>query len=306
MIQLVLDLLVPGGGEVPASPAATFSKEKRPDSSVDQSHSAIKKEANSLPLVFSHPQATRAVALSGVRVGYRFERARRRSIGFSVDSDGLTVRAPTWVPLGQVEAALHDRSAWVLRKLGESRERQARQQGACIEWRDGAAFPLLGGQVRVVLDPAHDFGAAGAVLDAENASTAVQGGHARTLRVGLPTAAAPEQIRDAVQAWLMRHARDHFQQRLNHFAPLLQVRWHKLSLSSAGTRWGSARADGAIRLNWRLVHFDPAVVDYVVAHELSHLRVMDHSPRFWDTVRSVVPDYAELRGRLRHEVIPHW
>jgi hypothetical protein len=48
------------------------------------------------------------------------------------------------------------------------------------------------------------------------------------------------------------------------------------------------------------------VIDYVVAHELSHLRVMDHSPRFWDTVRTVVPDYAQLRGRLKDEQIPPW
>ena len=58
------------------------------------------------------------------------------------------------------------------------------------------------------------------------------------------------------------------------------VQWTSLRLSSAETRWGSAKADGSIRLNWRLLHYRPAVIDYVVAHELAHLRVMDHSPRF--------------------------
>ena len=67
-------------------------------------------------------------------------------------------------------------------------------------------------------------------------------------------------------------------------------------LSNAGTRWGTAHSDGLIRLNWRLIHFRLPVIDYVVAHELSHLRVMDHSPRFWDTVGTVVPDYAQLRA----------
>ena len=104
----------------------------------------------------------------------------------------------------------------------------------------------------------------------------------------------------------MRQARRIFTQRLDHFAPTLSVQWHKMSLSSAGTRWGSASADGSIRLNWRLVHFKQAVIDYVVVHELSHLRVMDHSPRFWDTVRSVVPDYAALRGQLKDESVPRW
>jgi predicted metal-dependent hydrolase len=104
----------------------------------------------------------------------------------------------------------------------------------------------------------------------------------------------------------MRQARQLFLQRLDHFAPQLQVRWRKLSLSNAGTRWGSACIDGSIRLNWRLIHFRQAIIDYVVVHELSHLRVMDHSARFWDTVRSVVPDYAALRGQLKDEQTPHW
>jgi predicted metal-dependent hydrolase len=104
----------------------------------------------------------------------------------------------------------------------------------------------------------------------------------------------------------MRQAQATFKQRLDHFAPLLQVQWRKLSLSNAGTRWGSARIDGSIRLNWRLIHFRPPVIDYVVAHELSHLRVMDHSAQFWDTVRTVVPDYASLRGQLKDDAIPKW
>ncbi len=104
----------------------------------------------------------------------------------------------------------------------------------------------------------------------------------------------------------MRQAQQLFTERLHHFAPQLGVQWRKLSLSSAGTRWGSATSDGAIRLNWRLIHFRRSVIDYVVVHELSHLRVMDHSPRFWDTVRSVVPDYQDLRGELRDEALPRW
>ena len=60
----------------------------------------------------------------------------------------------------------------------------------------------------------------------------------------------------------------------------------------------SASADGRIRLNWRLMHLKPALIDYVVVHELSHLRVMDHSPQFWDAVGTVMPDHAVLRKEL--------
>ena len=104
----------------------------------------------------------------------------------------------------------------------------------------------------------------------------------------------------------MRQASRVFTERMEHYAPLLGVHWKKLSLSSASTRWGTASADGGIRLNWRLIHFRLPVIDYVVAHELSHLRVMDHSPRFWDTVASVVPDYQVLRSQLRDDALPPW
>lgn len=261
-----------------------------------------------VPAAFTHPRANRELRLGNAVVGYLFQRAKRRTIGFVVGPDGLVVRAPKWTPVPEVEAALREKSLWITRKLGESRERQQRQHEARIAWSDGVVLPLFGKPIRVALDPGHAFGAVGAQLDTIAPHEGADGVDvaARVLRVGLPTSATPEQIRDAVQAWLMRQAREHFKERLDHFAPLLQVQWRKLSLSSAGTRWGSARIDGAIRLNWRLIHFRPAVIDYVVAHELSHLRVMDHSARFWDTVRTVVPDYAELRGQLKDDAIPKW
>jgi predicted metal-dependent hydrolase len=253
------------------------------------------------PVNYAHPRANRQVRLDGAVVAYSFARGKRRTIGFSIGPDGLAVRAPRWTPLGEVDAALQEKAAWILRKLVETRERQASQQQAQVVWQAGAELPYLGQTVRVVLDAGHGFAAKGAHLAAD-----VDGTGTRLLQVALPQAATPEQVRDAVQAWLMRQAKELFAARLDHFAPQLQVQWKKLSLSNAGTRWGSAKSDGSIRLNWRLIHFSPAVVDYVVAHELSHLRVMDHSPRFWDTVRSVVPDYADLRGQLKDPAIPQW
>ena len=257
------------------------------------------------PATFRHPQATRESLLDGVLVAYEFTRGKRRTIGFSVGPDGLAVRAPKWVPLYEIDKAVAEKSAWILQKLQQTRERHQRLESARIEWRDGCILPFLGEQVVLVLDPRPAFGAVGAELKGGGLDS-LPGVIRLSLHVGLPHSATAEQIRDAVQAWLMRQATRIFTERLDHFAPTLGVQWRKLGLSSAGTRWGSASADGSIRLNWRLIHFKQSVIDYVVVHELSHLRVMDHSPRFWDTVRAVVPDYAELRGQLKDEAVPRW
>ena len=95
-------------------------------------------------------------------------------------------------------------------------------------------------------------------------------------------------------------------QRLNQHAPLLGVRWSRLSLSHARTRWGSARQDGHIRLHWRLVHLPLSLVDYVVVHELAHLHEMNHSPRFWAWVERILPDHRERRVSLRQVDLSQW
>lgn len=249
-------------------------------------------------LAFRHPRAEREIRLGEILVAYEFKRARRRSIGMVVSTDGLSVRAPRWVGLGEVEAALRDKAEWIRNKLAEQHERARKQDAARIDWRDGTSLPFMGETVILVLDDR----VTGTVLHSE--AQALPGVPRLTLHVGLPQSAQPEQIRDAVQSWLQRQAKRVFEERCQLFAQRLGVSVKRLSLSSAQTRWGSASADGSIRLNWRLVHFGMPTIDYVVAHELAHLREMNHSPRFWDVVRSVIPDLDEARGRLRDQVLP--
>jgi predicted metal-dependent hydrolase len=240
-----------------------------------------------------HPRANRVVLLSGFGVHYELRRARRRSIGFSVGVEGLAVSAPRWVSLADIEEVLGERAEWIVRKLREQRDRRDRIEAARIAWGDGARVPFLGRHVRVVLDPA----VVGALLQE------VQAGEPR-LHVGLPRQAAPHQVRDAVQSWLQRQARRVFEERCAQIAPRLGVRMKRLALSSALTRWGSANANGSIRLHWRLIHFALPVIDYVAAHELAHLREMNHSPAFWDIVRSVAPDYEHARRQLDDGAMP--
>ena len=247
---------------------------------------------------FQHPRAARSIALSGHQVGYEFRRARRRSIGFVVGTEGLSVSAPRWVAVAEVEQALQAKASWILRKLHEQQERARRLQAAKVVWQDGTSLPFLGETVIVLLDGR----ITGAQLNSD--AQALPGVPRRTLHLGLPQTATQDQIRELVQTWLQRQARQVFEERCAFFAPQLAVRIKRLSLSSAATRWGSASADGSVRLNWRLIHFALPVIDYVVTHELAHLREMNHSPAFWEVVRSVLPDFERSRGALRSEVLP--
>ena len=274
---------------------------------------------------FRHPEASRELLLQmpgleggqagRVLVAYALERVRRRSIGFTVSAAGLAVRAPTRLALSAVDDAVRSKAGWIVRKLHDARKRAVRQANSAIVWQDGAVLPYLGWVLRVRIDAAAP--ATGALqapagggpgwelrirLPAPRSASATDGAPVSTPG-GDPHAAA---LRRAVHAWMLRQARLHFSARLDHFAPLLGVQWKQLALTNARTRWGSAKSDGSIRLNWRLLHCAPAVLDYVVVHELAHLRVMDHSPRFWATVATVVPDHAALRCCLRDTAIPRW
>lgn len=241
-----------------------------------------------------HPQATHTVPLEAARVAYLLVRSSRRSIGLEVGNQGLTVRAPLRASMADIETVLRDKAHWVIAKLNQRASQVAHTHR--IQWLHGSSLPYLGGQLQLHLDPA---AARSGTLGALDSARWV-------LHLPLAPEASPCSVRAAVAAWWLRHARDLFVQRLQHFAPTLAVQWRSLRMSNAQTRWGSAKVDGSIMLNWRLLHYRLPVLDYVVIHELSHLRVMDHSPRFWDVVQSVCPDYATLRAELRRQPAPLW
>jgi hypothetical protein len=252
-------------------------------------------------------------------VAYVFQRGQRTTIGLSVGVQGLSVRAPRWATLAAVDEVLQHKADWVLRKLAQAGQRHQTLQHERMTWGDGTRLAWLGRHLtlRQGLPPAVDPGAAPDAIHGMALPTASAAPRRRTqlvpvqcvgdeLWVALPAEATDSAWPAAVQAWMAGEALRHFEQRLNHFAPLLQVKWTRLGLSNASTRWGSAKADGSIRLHWRLMQFDTEVLDYVVAHELSHLRHMDHSPRFWQTVATVVPDHTRLRARLRGTRLSTW
>lgn len=229
----------------------------------------------------AHP--TRQITIQGQTISYTLTRAKRRSVGLIVGSHGLAVRAPKWTPIYEIEAFIQEKAQWIVKKLYECEQRQARSHKAAIAWEHGAVIDYLGEPLTLQL------GALYTTIDTAQ----------RRIWLALPANSTPKQIQETTQAAIGRAALLLFEERLNHYAPLLGVHWTSLKLSNAGGRWGSATSNGTIRLNWRLMHFRLPVIDYVVVHELSHLRHMDHSPRFWDTVESIMPDYAALKKELR-------
>ena len=245
------------------------------------------------PVLLRHPQATHTVELNRVSVAYLLVRSSRRSIGMEVSAQGLTVRAPLRASHTVIESVLREKTRWILQKLSDRAVRV--DSTPRVHWQDGSSMPFLGGELQLRLHP-----------QAPRTGELLSIGPQRwVLHLCADVEASAEQVRAVVAAWWLRHARQLLTERLQHYAPAMGVQWRSLRLSNARTRWGSAKADGSIMLNWRLLHYRLPVLDYVVIHELAHLRHMDHSPHFWAVVESVCPDYLQLRQALK-QPCPDW
>jgi predicted metal-dependent hydrolase len=264
------------------------------NSAPSETSPSIPSQTNYLPV---HPQSNRWLEHEGRKFHYHLKRGSRRTIGLQVGSDGLVVSAPRWALVGDIARVVAERAAWAVEKLREARERDEAHMRQKIVWANGVCLPYLGRQIKVVLDPQ---------TRAEGLSHPELVGEMPTLKLRLMPDANEVQIREKVQAWLAKQAKELFAQRLDHYAPRLAVAWKRLRLSQARTRWGSANSQGTICLNWRLIHHALPVIDYVIVHELSHLRVMNHSTAFWDTVASVMPDYKQSMQVLKKETLPPW
>ncbi len=270
--QMELPLMDSGAGTAGARPAT---------SALDGTTSAGPATAS-----WPAPQPNARLLRLGERpLHYTLKRSSRRTIGFVIDDRGLSITAPRWVTIADIEAAIAEKQRWIFGKLAEWQQRDAQRVLPAVQWRDGATLPFLGKPITLRLD--------------SPTGTLLFDGEARVLHLALPEQADEQQIKDRVQAWLQHQAKRLLAERLDIYAEKLGVRHRAFALSSANTRWGSCTSDGKIRLSWRLMHFPLSVIDYVAAHELAHLKEMNHSPRFWDTVASIFPEFRDARAQLR-------
>lgn len=242
-----------------------------------------------LPNSFTHPNSNRKIQLPDASLEYVLLRSKRRTIGFQITEEGLRVTAPRWVTVANIDDAIQEKQQWIINNLNERRKRTERRLETAMRWEDGASFLFLGQILSLRIQRSDTVARIATDYQEE----------LRELNVQLPIDTDEQQLKDAVKTWLQKEAKSVFSIRLPVYAEMLGVTYQSMSLSNAATRWGSCTSQGKIHLNWRLIHFAPELIDYVIAHELAHLHEMNHSPRFWARVEAVFPDYKQAKQRLK-------
>ncbi len=232
----------------------------------------------------------------GKRIEYTVIRSRRRkkTIEITLDpQDGVIVRSPARTPLRDIAELVHKRAAWILSRATEDVLNPTPRQ-----YNDGETLLYLGREVPIV---------ASATTDRRFTVDFQDGAFRIAVPDDIPEDERPEKSRAALERW--------YRQEAKRLLPDLVARWQGrvcrkkpsfVQVRSQRRRWGSCSSDGSIRLNWRLIMAEPALIDYVVVHELAHLVVMDHSSRYWKRVERALPDYRTRRKRLNEIGLHLW
>jgi predicted metal-dependent hydrolase len=198
--------------------------------------------------------------------------ARARRVRVSVEGDGeVLVTLPRRAPARAAAEAVHELRPWI------ERRRRALARAAAEVQRAPGTVPYLGETLHLV----------------------PQAGRERVHRRGDVLLVPTGDARPALERWYRRQARIEVAPRLDAAVARAGTRYNGLTIRGQKTRWASCSSTGAMSFNWRLLLAPPAVLDYVVEHEVCHLEVMDHSPRFWALMESRVPDWREHSGWLR-------
>lgn len=233
-------------------------------------------------------ESDRSIALQGHRVDYKLVRRRgRRGVGLKVDGLGMTVAVSLSTPISAVEEMIGKNAKWVLKKLDEWSHRRIVPQ----TWQTGTVLSFMGEELKLMVDVSDAFVRRNAVVEPSMGHLFVR---LRALDKPVDVAA----VEKAVVGWYKKQALPHFAQRAFFFARLHGMTPPRVFLSSANSRWGSCNSRREVRFSWRLIKARPALIDYVVCHELAHLRHMNHSSAFWQEVERMCPAYRALKSEL--------
>jgi predicted metal-dependent hydrolase len=205
-------------------------------------------------------------------------RRRKKTISLHVGGNGnVIIRAPWSLPQREIDAFFAARESWLADKLKE----KERQREAALRPSDGILY--LGKPRPVTILP--------------------QDGRAPSLSLvddGFSLRCDDASRRgEIIAAWFRLHGAIYFRTRLGYFSDMTGLLPSGVRVSNALHRWGSCSPHNRISLSWRLVTTPPSVIDYVIVHELAHIREKNHGSRFWHCVESIMPDHRERRRRLR-------
>src|SRR4051812_26164388 len=204
---------------------------------------------------------------------YRIRRSdRARRVRVSVDGNGeIEVVLPRRSPERHAEDAVRQLGPWI------ERRRRAVARAALEVGRAPGTVPYLGEMLSLVPEP----------------------GRSRVVRRGLALLVPAGDPRQALERWYRRQARAEVARRLDAACARAGSSYKGLTIRGQKTRWASCSSSGAMSFNWRLLLAPPEILDYVVEHEVCHLEVMDHSPRFWRLLASRSPQWREHSAWLR-------
>ncbi len=233
---------------------------------------------------------TYRIDFGGTRIAYSIQRtSRRKTIAITVCPDkSVTVAVPKGTRQTIVAKKVHQKAEWIVRQQ-ERLRRNGRQSTKTFA--SGESFRYLGRQYQ---------------LKIELQSTAPPIPRASMFRGRLVVPVARRwgaerrrtAIRDALVDWYREHADVQIRSAVDRFASRLGVTLTGVELREMKTRWGSGGTNGRLRFNWRIVMAPKRLLEYVVAHELCHIRYHDHSREFWRLLGRVMPDYEQRRQEL--------
>jgi predicted metal-dependent hydrolase len=204
-------------------------------------------------------------------------RSNRRTLSLIVEPDGtLTVRAPSRMTEADIRRFIDVKADWIKRKQAVARKEAI----AAHRYVDGETFLYLGKEIPLRL------------LQDQRPALVMDG----TFKL---TRSAWPQAESVFEAWYKKQARAVLTERAEFFARKYRFNLGKIRITSARTRWGSCSAKQTLSFTWRLVMASLEVIDYVVVHELCHLRELNHSRSFWAQVESILPDYESHRKWLK-------
>jgi hypothetical protein len=207
----------------------------------------------------------------------RIIRTKRRSVSLEIQADAsFVVRAPRWVSSGFISAFIAEKESWLRRRLAEAEDLRRQTER---HYAEGETFWFLGTQYPLRLVPA----GRALVLD-----TAFR----------LPARLA-DRAAASFERWYRAEARLYLTRAVADMADRHGLSYRSISVTGAKSRWGSCGAGGSLNFTWRLVMAPPFVIEYVVAHEMAHLKVRNHSAAFWWRVGELCPDYESGRRWLR-------